>query len=373
MKKKNISIFKLFILMIFANLFFSCATLQKDIVMSTDSLIQSEDIEYLEKSFTQFDAKILLIGNVNNQSSLSIELERLESDILQTIKVSGVNKIILSRLYALDGLTCLLQGKKQKAKSLYNKSIQENKGDSYTIILGSRLGEINSLSDKNVISGSNETALLTLEEGLNHYIKGEYNDCVAKLDSAFITLPDFYRVSYNEIRQNAWSLRNNSKITDDKKILAVLNKNEILVGDMVLITQETTSLFYTINGGKKFSESDLFLRLNKAGYFDSCSSQKSEKNSIKRNQKVSRSLAARFLWNILCDKKSNESKIRNSILYRQKVGFSPIPDVDLYDSDFDAILGCVEREIMVLSDGVNFNPEKSVSASEFYSWVKQIK
>ena len=40
-------------------------------------------------------------------------------------------------------------------------------------------------------------------------------------------------------------------------------------------------------------------------------------------------------------------------------------DVLLDDEDFDAILGCVEFDIMELSDGINFNPDASVSGIEF--------
>lgn len=345
--------------------FFSCASLQKDVVMSTDSFIENEDVDFLEEQYTQYDAKVLLEGKITPESKLYMELDNLEKDIDATIAASGGNKILLSRLNALNGLTNLLQGKKQKAKSFYAKSIEANKGDSYTAILGFRLGEVKDLGDENIISGSNQSALLVLEQGLTNYSKGEYSDCVAKLDSAFINLPDFYRTSYDKVRQNAWDLRNNSSLTDDKNVLNLLNKSQITIGDMIIITQETTDLFVTLTAGKKHSESDLFNRLKNAGYFN---------NNTKRNTLVVRASAASYLWNLYCNKKGLvEEKNKYSELYIEKVGQSPIPDVDLYSEYFDAVIGTVEHEIMSLPDGINFEPEKTVSAADFNSWLQQIR
>lgn len=351
--------------LVFALSFQSCATLQKDIVMSTDSYIENDDIAFLEEKYTKYDAVSILGGRITVDTDIYKEIDSLEKEIEATIKASGVNKILDSRLYALDGLANLLQGKKQKAKTLYTKSLEENKGDSYTIVLGSRLGEIESLEDENVISGSNQSVILLLEQGLIAYRNGEYTDCVAKLDSAFIDLPEYYRTSYSEIRQNAWDLRNNSSMTDNKNILALLNKSQLTVGEMALITQETTDLLHTVTGGEKFSETELFNRLKNASYLDS---------GLKKNNVVVRSIAANFLWNINCAKKNlGEEKNRNSTLYREKIGYSPIPDVDLNSNDFDAILGVVEQEIMSLPDGVNFLPDGAVSAAEFNNWLQQIR
>lgn len=364
------------IICILSAMVIGCASLQRDIVLSTDSFIQNEDVEYLEEKFVQYDAIAIMNGKIAPESPVYLQLDILEKEIENTIKASGVNKILDSRLYALEGLANLLQNKKQKAKALYIKSLETNKGDSYTVILGSRLGEVASLEDENIISGSNESVLLVLEQGLSHYANGEYTDCVAKLDSAFIELPEYYREAYDEVRQNAWVLRNNSSLTEDKNVLSLLNKSQISIGDMIMITQETTDLFTTFNGGKKFSEAELFNRLKKDGYFNSVSNLEplGKQDEVKRNQLVVRSVAARFLWNMNFSNKPNDAvKTRNSSLYREKVGYSPVPDVDINSNDFDAILGVIEQEIMSLPDGVNFDPEGKVSASEFSYWLQQLR
>lgn len=363
-------------LILFISMLSGCASLQKDIVMSTDVFIQDEDILSIEKRFIAFDARNILTGEVATNPNIYLDAEKFEKEIDNSIKTSGLNKNLNARLYALDGLTCLLQGKKVKAKTCYQKSMEESKGDSYTVILGYRLGLIESLTDENIISGSNQSALLTLEEGLQNYQKGEYSNCVAKLDSAFINLPEFYQSEYNEIRANAWNLRSNIEVTENAKVLSILNKNEITIGEMLVITQETSDLINIINGGNKYSENELFNRIKKAGLLDSCSSvgNAGKKVEIKRNQIVNRTICARFLWNSYCLKKNyTYQKTQSSKKFREQIGYSPITDIKLINEDFDAIVGVIEHEIMDLEDGINFYPDEKVTAPDFNSYVQRIK
>ena len=52
---------------------------------------------------------------------------------------------------------------------------------------------------------------------------------------------------------------------------------------------------------------------------------------------------------------------------------SPVPDVKLDSPDFDAVLGCVENEIMHLEDGIEFGSEKEVSGIQFDESLKKIE
>lgn len=373
MKIKNLFIISFFVCTVFS--FFSCASIQKDVVMSTETFVQNQDVLDIEQRFTSLDAINIGTGEVADNPALFMQADDLIKSIETTIKASGVNPELIARLYALDGLTCLLQNKKQKAKLMYQTSLSTYKGDSYTVILGARLGLISSLEDKNVISGSNQTGLLKLEEGITYYINGEYSKSVAQLDSAFLSLPDFYKESYSLIRQKAWNLRGNADSTENAAILSILGKSQVTVGEMILVTQETTSYLNVVTGGNKYTENDLFTKLKNAGYFDPASSMNADKkNNVKKNQIVNRAFCARFLWNIYCEKKSIQSeKTKYSETFRVKKGFSPIPDVEIIDDDFDAILGTVENEIMSLPDGVNFMPTQAISASEFNSSLQKIK
>ena len=62
-----------------------------------------------------------------------------------------------------------------------------------------------------------------------------------------------------------------------------------------------------------------------------------------------------------------------SDVYKARRMRSPVGDVKLASPDFDAVLGCVENEIMHLEDGIDFGAEKEVSGAEFDESVRKIK
>lgn len=354
---------------------FSCASLQKDNIVTTDTFAQNQALLDIEKDFTNMDAQMIVDNEKIMSTAMYAEADNLSRTIEATIKSSGVDAQLISRLYAINGLVSLLQNKKQKAKQMYQLSLSTYKGDSYTIVLGSRLDLVSSLDDVNIVSGSNQSGLLKLEQGIKYYQEGEYSKAVALLDSSFLILPDFYKESYSSIRQKSWNLRSNTSATENTTILSILGKTQFTVGEMLLVTQDTSDLLNVVNGGSKYTENDLFNRVKNAGYLDPSSSlAQSKKNTMKKNQLLTREICARFLWNIYSEKKDLKSqKTKYSATFRVQKGFSPIADVDIANEDFDAILGTVENEIMALPDGVNFNPDELISPADFNYSLQKIK
>lgn len=51
---------------------------------------------------------------------------------------------------------------------------------------------------------------------------------------------------------------------------------------------------------------------------------------------------------------------------------SPIPDLPLNSPDFDAVIGCVEREILELPDGVHFQPDENIHPMELKAGLEKI-
>ena len=49
---------------------------------------------------------------------------------------------------------------------------------------------------------------------------------------------------------------------------------------------------------------------------------------------------------------------------------SPIADIQIEDSDFDAVLGMVENQIMELPDGKNFYPSEAISLVDYLNCLK---
>ena len=79
--------------------------------------------------------------------------------------------------------------------------------------------------------------------------------------------------------------------------------------------------------------------------------------------------SARFLWNLYGATKNQF----DSRKYSDKLKKSPVRDLDLDSPDFDAVLGCVEEELMSLEDGRSFGGEKPVSAVEFDRYMEKLK
>jgi len=76
---------------------------------------------------------------------------------------------------------------------------------------------------------------------------------------------------------------------------------------------------------------------------------------------------------MVANKKNDKTMLkRYSERYWARVNpTSPVPDVPLESPWFDAVLGCVEREIMELPDGRCFFPDDPVTGLEFYRWLKK--
>ena len=51
---------------------------------------------------------------------------------------------------------------------------------------------------------------------------------------------------------------------------------------------------------------------------------------------------------------------------------SPVPDVPITSPDFDAIIGCIEKEIMDLPNGIEFNPKASFNPLDLTKSLKKI-
>lgn len=97
------------------------------------------------------------------------------------------------------------------------------------------------------------------------------------------------------------------------------------------------------------------------------------KNKISKNQKINRYMCARFLWNLYNGNKNTKENLSNYSVMFAGQKESPIPDVPINSQDFDAVLGCIELEFMNLTDGINFEGEKSVSGIEFSESLKKVQ
>ncbi len=359
---------------IFLFAFFSCASTNKGDRFVYTSESENPDIRYLQESIAYLDAARLFGSRVeleNREISTSSVISKIEN----LLSSSTINQSENARLLALEGMALLMEDKKSRAKDCYEKALHLYRGDGQNAVLGYRLGLIENLADKNSIVDSADKPLLLLEQAISFYEKGQYLQAVAQFDTSFISLDSYYREAYTPVRDRAWEMRSLPEVVsaseDKDKAENLLKKTDIDIGTMLLLTQEFSNHLYSVTGGKKLSESDLFKRVLASGKLSPISDAE-EKNLEKETQAL-RILCARFLWNLFTQNDKSLDFTKYSTLYKGYNMESPVSDVEVSSPDFDAVLGCVENEIMTLPDGEHFFPEKTVSALEFSKWLSSVE
>lgn len=368
--KKNIFV-QIFILVILV-LNFSCTSLQQDVMVSSVASENIEEFEEIESQIALLDASFCLDEKISSQTKLADETEK-QIDIL--LLESGLEKEAQSRLWALKGIVKVIEGKKVEANKCFETSKYLYKGEVFTNILGSRLGLIN-LSDDEKIKIADKKILL-LEKAIQNFKNKNYIEAVANFDEAFISLPSYYQYAYSKVRNKAWKLRNLNAQSENTN-LNLLQIDEITIGQMLMIAQDTSNVLFNYNAGKTLSENDLFKKINSFGLLN-CATEfmqdeiQNSKNKISKNQKLNRYMCARFLWNLYNGNKNTKKDLSKYSVMFAGMKDSPVQDVPISSEDFDAVLGCIELEFMNLTDGINFEGEKSVSGIEFSQSIEKIK
>ena len=344
-------------------LFFGCASLQTDVYI--DQISYSEDVMRFEKRFAELDAKIM-------EGELTQKLKNKCSSLIADIEVSladiSLKKSSRARLSALEGLSYLLLDNSSRAAQLYEKSLEEYKGDARGIILASRLGTEKNLEKK--LSEVTEPYLLKLEMAIRLYREKNYLISSALFDEAFLSLDEFYRAAYKKLRDEAWEFK---KLGSDGSS-ELIKARTLTVAQMLVLVNEESELLYNYSAAKSLSENDLYKKISAAGLLDCVPGRASGKKTLAAKDTVTKYAAARFLWNLYNVRKNSTGQLtKYSVQYTKFSLDSPVADVSLDNADFDAVLGCVEKEIINLEDGRNFAGTRNVSGSEMASYIKKIK
>ncbi|MBR1722305.1 MAG: hypothetical protein IJ727_07485 [Treponema sp.] len=355
----------LFAVSAFAFTFMSCVSMQEDVYI--DSFSENSAVTVFEKRFSYLDAAFYDESQKNKQSQK--DAEELIGDIEEALKDVSIKKAVEARMNAIAGCVAYDVGNKSLAKKFLESSVEAYKGDVRSLILASRLG-----IEKDLIAVSeavSDKSLINLELAIVNYSKGNYVLAVAKFDEAFLSLDAFYREAYGILRNKSWKLRN---VADSQSSISdILSLDSITVMQMIVLTNQNPDLLFNYTSGKAVSEKELFNKIAGSGLLNPVSKPLDESSALTRSSIVTRLVAARFLWN-LYNHRQNTTQLatKYSESYKNKKR-SPILDVKLDSPDFDAVLGCVENEIMHLEDGIEFGAEKEISGSEFDESVKKIK
>ena len=353
----------------------SCATLQ-EVRVDLNNEDQNLNIISTETKFAQLDAKLIQNPSVQTTPDFIKECNSLIEELKKSVTENATSKALKSRFLAVTGKTYLLLNNPVLAKNYYAQSIAENKGNIQAAILAFRLDSSTPLESFN--AAPEEKPLIDLERALLYYKNKDFVQAVANFDSAFISLPQYYKDNYTEIRNSAWELRSISAQNQTSKkaqnTADLLTQKQITVSQMLTITASQTNYLSKIFTTKKEFPSQLYKNAKSNGLLSAISNKENQNDeTLQENQIVSKTVCARFLWNLYSNIKNLQNKnTKYSKVYGPK-NFTPIPDVLPSSPDFDACLGVIENEIMQLEDGTYFFGSTPVSAIEFNSYLQNLE
>lgn len=360
MKGKTCSIILIGSILLFSLI--SCASVPEDTMISTVAAEEVQVVQEAAQQLAYLDANHLL-GNTD--VAVATRLMALLQDNLENANLPAAAR---AQLIAFRGRVNLILGDKKAAKADYEEALSLNKSELQAEILGVRLGLIDDIG--NLVIGRQQQPYVLLEKALANYKKENYLEAVAQFDEAFISLDKSYREAYNQLRENAWRLRN---ITTggEQEYRELLKQDSITLYQMVGVIQGQGDLLYKYTGAKKLEANQVLRQLKSQGLFYSINSW-TDVEQLTKDTILTRSLAARFLWNLYHDRRGT---LGNAPKYSHQFvgGTSPILDVPLDSPDFDAILGCIEKEFLDLPDGMNFYPDQPMSGVDFNESIKKIR
>ncbi|MBO7164142.1 MAG: hypothetical protein PUH08_09655 [Treponema sp.] len=361
MKKNALPIVLIGSILLFALV--SCASTPEDMIVSTVATEEVQAVQDAAQQLAYLDGNNLL-GNTDVAAAARL-LELLQ-DSLEDPSLPAAAR---SQLLAYRGRVNLILGDKKAAKADYEQALSLNQSELQAEILGVRLGLVSDIGS--LVIGRNQQPYVLLEKALANYKKENYLEAVAQFDEAFISLDEFYREAYGQLREHAWRLRNISTSGGDQEYRALLKQDKITLTQMISVIQGQGDLLYKYTGAKKQDANQVLRQLKSQGLFYSINSW-TDVEQLTKDTILTRSLAARFLWNLYHDRRGT---LGNAPKYSHQFisSGSPILDVPLDSPDFDAILGSIEKELLDLPDGMNFYPDQPMSGMDFNESIKKIR
>ena len=353
---------------VFAQFLISCATLQTDIFYSSDeNEKESQAASFFESEYIVIDRNLSLGKNVPEP-----KIMELVGYLEDQRNVAYLESSIRARLCAIEGCLFIHIGKYNNAQELYKiaKSLQNS--DDYVILLGvklvrleeNRLEKIDSL-----LMRDENNSLLQLEKAKILNQERNYAQSVSAIDKALLLFSqegrDEYVKVYSELKEQIWK---NYKAGGNK----ALGSEKLVPKKAVELMMDHSELLNFYTSGRKMNVNAVFSALEKQNFFSTADDENNENQSsveFVEAKFLDRRLCARFLWNIYTTNKSVGRKKYSPTFAQHPNLKSPIADVAPNDRDFDAIMGCVENEIINLTDGRNFEPEIIVNEGEFVEFL----
>lgn len=331
----------------------SCATVQQD--------IRFENLAIEESALPQIEEELAQL----RLSPDPLALGDIRARLLDLSKTNTSDVRFTSRVKALQAEAALQAGETKRAAELAQEALDSYRADEIAQLVNARLApnpEAMLERLEAAIPVADSTALLRAERGLVLEALGRYREAIAAIDEILPQLDEAQAARLKPARDRALSLKDLDGKPSEKTASALARSPARLI-DAIVLARYETSLLDWFMGEDAISDQKLYTRMAEALWFDS--------PAAKMDQALDRALAARFLWQILCAGDTEKlSRYSTRWATRNK---SPLPDVPLEVSWFDAALGCVEADIIPLVDGRSFAPEMSVSGAEIWDWIKRVR
>jgi tetratricopeptide repeat domain protein len=290
------------------------------------------------------------------------QLKRTQADIEATLREPSTDSSYLARLHALSADVYLLQRQPNEARKQLAAAKQQNEYDEYVQLVSARL-----ISDPEKRRAYLEERLvqnptyyrLKAELGGLYFAAQDYRNALAAFDASLSFLPEGYRQLYGKQREQSLQLYTIDGAPIRKSSEKILQTPQLSLVEMATLTQDSTNALDFITGTAEWKPPLLAEYLQKDGWYHP------ERNVLK--DLASKKDAALFLWHLIVG--NDESRLKRYTRYYTSKRRLPIPDVMMDGVYFDAIVGTVEEDVVPLTDGKNFEPNKPVSGMEFYRWL----
>jgi tetratricopeptide (TPR) repeat protein len=384
-REEGSSVKKILVSGALALLFLSCQSLGKDLQMEIMDAARRGELAELEEMITALD----------RPSAGSREgIRAARSRIAELEKKPSADTEYSAALAAWSGRVYLLEAKNSEALRELKKSQSLSPGNTQSLVLALRLEEdpqkrlaridqelrIAGPSAGEVLSPGDTVspgAALQLERARTLLELRRYREAAGAFDTALSgSLPQVYRDTYAESRALAWELRDAPPETEGK--IVDLMGEALSWTSVIELAKTETDLLRFLSAGRDLPSAELFTRLLDRSFIPSTQDiTRSEWSADKARmeEQVLRSGAAWFLWRLYAENRADRGLLskyssRYSSLPNPR---SPIADLPLLSPFFDAILGCVETELMSLPDGRNFYPAEALRGAEFAAMLKKVK
>ncbi|MBN2536301.1 MAG: hypothetical protein JXB88_25690 [Spirochaetales bacterium] len=331
-----------------------CATVMDNVIETT---VGKEDYQKIE------EIDLLILDYKINRNMA--QLDSATTKIHDLIKDRAYNKEYEATLYGLAGEIDNLVGNIQGVKNNFVQVEKRSKSVEYYFLLAAFLekelsGKIKILEDG--VLSANSSGKIKLYLALYYFEDKNFKKSTACFDDAFDLLHRKYKEYYMKDRELAYQLMENPN-ADSKDLL---DTEIVSFSHVIRLTLMQTDFLTHITADKNKNPESLLDALKTYGYVH---------ESIKNTEEIcARKDVAYFLLSVVSYLENNpDLKVKYKKQYEGNELASPVPDVQVTDYFFNAVLVLVENEIMELPNGIHFLPYKTMSGIEFNELLTKIK